>query len=1576
MGLRSNSVQSRVNNPNATSPSAAQARGAIDDDDGFSFLTGGTTEVPVTVQTTLNTQPANNYKSTQPQRPEPDEDDGISFLKMSLPPTSMHHPVVSFMPQPITTNPTITVDSFRAQSNPSPIPSSSSDDAHLKERSSSSSSLSGHGPSSIQHNPNRADSNQNPHLYPSTIQPIGRLSMSLIGDDGISFLQEAMVPTSVSSRSIHYIDREDHATDHQQGASPSATGGNFLDYAEESDVYHASSSFPRSQGPESVYRNLHMNRQFHQMQHNHAVSALARDALNLSPLTTTGSGAMLQPTTTTSQPAMSSRELREQQLAQQSNNPEDDGFSFLNTGPTHLNFKQHSSGKGKAPTLVMNRPPRDVAAMDLSVMMRDQGNDGISFLSQDQVSLLAAVNDDGISFLTDPTAALEVPPEVISDDHSKETSEESTVVLKEISFFQFVSPVELAEQLTFYLRDKFQNISREDLIGKASIGKWSTSATPTVGVISDFFNVISYVVPSEILSEPDLERRREVLVYAIDVMQSLADLNNFHLVFAFQCALSSSSVARLKKTTATLPDRSLRTLAACEELSSMSGNYSVYRAKYRNCQQLKLSALPYLGILQRDLIFMKEGNADSPLGRPVDEMLAEVYESLMFISSDKRVAEHASTQSNYNGNNSASNLSELETKRNRFLQDLIQQPWYIDSADELNEISHALEPKVLKERTRVLERDIGKEDGGKDKKDKKSFVKDFSEDASGLFNKLGRHPGDEDRHEKEKSAKAAASIQTAFEESTVALPFAVHGGVAAILTPEQEEKEAEYEAKRQLVRSNRLRYYKGLLMKLFSMQIRELIVKVDFRLRIMSNSASTNNSPSSTPTGSGSSTPSAFFTTGENEQVTPSSMTVLQLRAPNYLYSLKRVATRKGRKETGRAPGEKAEGNSKIGFAEQRQSSSAARRKTGGSPNDEIERAERPTTSSRAIPTPHTPALTSSLGSSQGGSPSPSGGMSMPSLPNLPSLPPVSTPAPVTVANTPLSTANNGPSPRGSATPVSPRTRTNTVGGMPYIAVPRQLSPRSSSQRNLANRVESPATNSPVDATASINIRASGGDQQPLQNTPPSLGRERLHVHMMNSSANAASQSTGVETVVKSTYSLEIDRAFNSYILTDVIDSVDNLSVDALFGLYKISILDGIGHLARLMERNLFKFRFNETALRNATKEAREKKHEELKELVKKWDIPEEYLPPSLMQALSSSASSGTSMLKDMPTTSTSSLDLRASLGNEAAERRRPLSPRAALKAKLLEDNSSIALSRKIAGDHSPRRAYLPKRDEDDGMGSLGNVFIGYLSSRQYSTYVIVVDDVNGETQVYRLNTNLIQHNCRNFFSLVSRDSAVLSGDQSQAGEHYKSPVSHVALQFIISLASHFGVMQLISQVDLSIETVLELLLEGREFGLTNWEFVHFYLAKRLQQASSEELEVLKERYPTILYEKKLHLLYSVHSDPLVRHGPAKDELVPMLKSALAMIQRIKNVIAVDSSEMALLREQNAKLVTWGESVESQQHILRQEVSLLRTQNRKLEGMNEALLGQLALVAQEMSEMRQQQAQFEERMMRLLGEMK
>jgi hypothetical protein len=39
-----------------------------------------------------------------------------------------------------------------------------------------------------------------------------------------------------------------------------------------------------------------------------------------------------------------------------------------------------------------------------------------------------------------------------------------------LSLFQFLSPCALAEQLTLYLREKFCQITKEELVGKESIG--------------------------------------------------------------------------------------------------------------------------------------------------------------------------------------------------------------------------------------------------------------------------------------------------------------------------------------------------------------------------------------------------------------------------------------------------------------------------------------------------------------------------------------------------------------------------------------------------------------------------------------------------------------------------------------------------------------------------------------------------------------------------------------------------------------------------------------------------------------------------------------------------------------------------------------------------------------------------------------------------------------------------------------------------------------------------------------------------------------------------------------------------
>ncbi|KAJ1029824.1 hypothetical protein NDA13_003063 [Ustilago tritici] len=170
-------------------------------------------------------------------------------------------------------------------------------------------------------------------------------------------------------------------------------------------------------------------------------------------------------------------------------------------------------------------------------------------------------------------------------------------------------PLELARQLTILDSKLYCAIQPEELLGSKF-----TKETKAVGV-SDDVHVKSMSAMSTritgwisecILNEVDARKRTQLLKFFIKLGDRCEQLNNFHTLMAIQCALNSSTIARLKKTWDGLPTKYRGMMDQQRRAVEHTRNYAGYRARLRNTTP---PAIPFLGLFLTDLTFCHEGNA-------------------------------------------------------------------------------------------------------------------------------------------------------------------------------------------------------------------------------------------------------------------------------------------------------------------------------------------------------------------------------------------------------------------------------------------------------------------------------------------------------------------------------------------------------------------------------------------------------------------------------------------------------------------------------------------------------------------------------------------------------------------------------------------------------------------------------------------------------------------------------------------------------------------------------------------------------------------------------------------------------
>jgi len=71
---------------------------------------------------------------------------------------------------------------------------------------------------------------------------------------------------------------------------------------------------------------------------------------------------------------------------------------------------------------------------------------------------------------------------------------------------------------------------------------------PNIAALIHRFNKIGKWIAKLIVDEPDLEKRADILMNIIEIMQELAEARNFSTLVAIFSALTSSSIYRLNDT--------------------------------------------------------------------------------------------------------------------------------------------------------------------------------------------------------------------------------------------------------------------------------------------------------------------------------------------------------------------------------------------------------------------------------------------------------------------------------------------------------------------------------------------------------------------------------------------------------------------------------------------------------------------------------------------------------------------------------------------------------------------------------------------------------------------------------------------------------------------------------------------------------------------------------------------------------------------------------------------------------------------------------------------------------------------
>ncbi|KAK1754386.1 ras guanine nucleotide exchange factor A [Echria macrotheca] len=165
-------------------------------------------------------------------------------------------------------------------------------------------------------------------------------------------------------------------------------------------------------------------------------------------------------------------------------------------------------------------------------------------------------------------------------------------------------PLEVARQLTMKQMSLFCCITPDELLGS----RWTKEAgahTPNVKAMMAFTTGLSHLVADTVLQYEEAKKRAAVIKHWIKVAHQCQALHNYDALMAITCALTDTSIKRLRITWENVSVKRKEMLKSLQAIVEFNQNYKVLRARL---QDHVPPCLPFLGMFLTDLTFVDVGN--------------------------------------------------------------------------------------------------------------------------------------------------------------------------------------------------------------------------------------------------------------------------------------------------------------------------------------------------------------------------------------------------------------------------------------------------------------------------------------------------------------------------------------------------------------------------------------------------------------------------------------------------------------------------------------------------------------------------------------------------------------------------------------------------------------------------------------------------------------------------------------------------------------------------------------------------------------------------------------------------------
>lgn len=174
-----------------------------------------------------------------------------------------------------------------------------------------------------------------------------------------------------------------------------------------------------------------------------------------------------------------------------------------------------------------------------------------------------------------------------------------------------IDPLEMARQLTIREFAFYSRITELEFLDKIWGDKYSHLGSSTnIKYFISYANKLTNFISFMIIKHKDIKKRAETIVYFIKVCEKCLVLKNYSSLTAIISALSSSPIARLKKTWALVPKSNTETFNRLDKLMSIDRNYNEYRDLLKFVKDNE-PCIPFLGIYLTDLTFVSQAISDN-----------------------------------------------------------------------------------------------------------------------------------------------------------------------------------------------------------------------------------------------------------------------------------------------------------------------------------------------------------------------------------------------------------------------------------------------------------------------------------------------------------------------------------------------------------------------------------------------------------------------------------------------------------------------------------------------------------------------------------------------------------------------------------------------------------------------------------------------------------------------------------------------------------------------------------------------------------------------------------------------------